>query len=160
MEGSNPTGSSPVHGFRDRSPTIQRHLPICQRTWWPRRDSNPHCSVSKTDASCQLGYPAIGALRRNRTDHERLCRPPPNHLAFSAKLEKFTGRDNCNIGMISSRSYREVRVAFSWTFSIVKDERQKCQVTTANSDARHSSGCSMRIKASKTSARTPYSAGR
>jgi hypothetical protein len=27
VEESNPTGSSPVHGFQDRSPTIQRHLP-------------------------------------------------------------------------------------------------------------------------------------
>lgn len=37
-------------------------------TWYPERDSNPHCSVPKTDASCQLGYPGeLGAGGRTRT---------------------------------------------------------------------------------------------
>ena len=31
-------------------------IPIAIKEWYRRRDSNPHCLVSKTSASSQLGY--------------------------------------------------------------------------------------------------------
>lgn len=61
-------------GRRIHMPLIlsPRGMPIpvtCpHRSWYPERDSNPHCSVPKTDASCQLGYPGKpGAGGRTRT---------------------------------------------------------------------------------------------
>ena len=46
-----------VHLFLHPSPLILHPL-----HWYRRRDSNPHCLVSKTSASSPLGYAGIGNL--------------------------------------------------------------------------------------------------
>ena len=40
------------------------HFAFIPKDWYRRRDLNPHCLVSKTSASCQLGYAGMVDLAR------------------------------------------------------------------------------------------------
>ena len=59
--------------------------------WYRRRDSNPHCLVSKTSASCQLGYAGMVNLAR----FERASSTFAQSRSYSAELQvhEFGGRD-------------------------------------------------------------------
>ena len=57
-----PSGGAP--GIRTQTERILSPSPLPiglerPKIWYPRRDSNSHCSVPKTDASYQLGYPGM-----------------------------------------------------------------------------------------------------
>ena len=58
--------------------------------WYRRRDSNPHCLVPKTSASCLLGY--AGKSSSWRTWHDSNVRPQPSQscalipLSYRSKL--------------------------------------------------------------------------
>ena len=64
---------------------------VCQlrhdslKSWCRRGDSNPHCLVPKTSASCQLGYFGLSYGGRIRTYVCEFQRLVPFQLGYSVK---------------------------------------------------------------------------
>jgi hypothetical protein len=46
---------------------------MIERSWYRRRDSNPHCLVPKTSASCPLGYAGESRDESGRMKDEKAC---------------------------------------------------------------------------------------
>lgn len=60
--------------------------------WYGRRDSNSHCTVSKTDASYLLGYVRIDWSSLTESNRcKRGCNPPPKHSAKRTLLASTLG---------------------------------------------------------------------